>query len=236
MNAPRAFALTLLLFTLAAAGGSYLLGRSTAFAELEANSRSAQRLDGELTSLREQLRAARGELEMLRTRREVDRQALELVRQEMATQEEHAAELEESLRFYRSLMAPGEAGAGVSLRAPELVALEREGRYAYRIVVQQKARKHELVSGSLAITLFGERQDSGETWRISLAELTTGEDEVALPLRFRYFQSVEGELELPSSLRPSGIEVVATLNRPDQAQISREYPWRVQERFTHVGK
>lgn len=236
VNPSRALALTLLLFTLAAAGGSFLLGRGSARAELDANPESAQRLDRELTNLREQLRTARGELEMLRTRHEVDRQALELVRQEMAAQEEHAAQLEESLRFYRSLMAPGETGTGVSVRAAELVALGREGHYAYRILVQQKARKHELVSGSLAITLFGQREDNGEPWRMSLAELSTTEVEPTLPLRFRYFQSIEGELELAAPLRPSGIEVVATLDRPDQAQISREFPWLVQERFTHVGK
>ena len=53
-------------------------------------------------------------------------------------------------------MAPGEIAQGLSLRSPELVALEREGQYAYRMVVQQETLKHSLLKGYLRVEVEGQ--------------------------------------------------------------------------------
>lgn len=174
------------------------------------------------------------ELDASRTRHEVDRAALEMLRQDLARQRQQIADLDEGLRFYRSLMAPGEIAQGVSLRGVELVAREPAGRFGYRLVVQQEARKHETVRGELRVSLQGELD--GQPASFALSRLADDVEGATIDLRFRYFQAVEGELQLPEGFAPAAVEVVAELSSPRTLSLSERYPWLLQEKFTHVGK
>ncbi len=201
---------------------------------LEGDPASALRLRESVSSLEKALDETRGELEMLRTRHEVDRQALELVRLEMAQQKERATELEEGLRFYRSLMAPDEVPGGLSIRQPELVEGARPGTYSLRLVVQQQARRHELVRGQLEAEVEG-TLDGAEV-SIPLGDLSADFSAQSMALQFRYYQSVEGELTLPDGMEPGGLSIVARASKPHKTEVGLQFPWRLQERFTHVGK
>ena len=191
-------------------------------------------LRGELSAARAELKELGDALEVQRTRHTVDRRALELVRLEMAAQKEYTADLEEDLRFYKSLMSPEGLASGLSARAPELVALDDTGRYAFRIVIVQAARKHQLVKGSLSLEvngLFGEEEVS-----YTLAELADDPIDGELALQFRYFQAIEGEFTLPDGLEPISLTVVASASKPSKLEFREQFPWQLQERFTHVGK
>ena len=174
------------------------------------------------------------ELEIARTRSEVDRAALQMLRRELAEQKDRNANLEEGLRFYRSLMAPEEIAQGLSLRPIELVAGERAGRFAFRIVVQQEARKHSILKGALQAEVYGLLE--GEQVNYSLAEMADDLEAGDLALRFRYFQAIEGMLTLPAGFEPQGVRVNAKATSPSKVEVSEDFQWRVQERFTHVGK
>jgi hypothetical protein len=224
--------LAVLLLIVLAAGlyvvrGGHLSGAS-GDAELLHN------LRGELSAARADLKEVGDALEVQRTRHTVDRRALELVRLEMAAQKEYTSDLEEDLRFYKSLMSPQGLASGLSARAPELVALDGTGRYAFRIVIVQAARKHQLVKGSLSLEvngLFGEEQVS-----YTLAELADDPVDGELALEFRYFQAIEGDFTLPDGLEPTSLTVVASASKPSKLEFREQFPWQLQERFTHVGK
>jgi hypothetical protein len=174
------------------------------------------------------------ELDVQAARHQMDQQALELVRREIAAQKEQISVLEEGLRFYKSLMAPGEIAQGLSLRPLELVALEPPGQYAFRIVAQQEARKHSLLKGELSAEVNGLLADQEVSY--PLDELSGDLDNGSVPLRFRYFQSIEGQLSLPDGFEPRSVTLVARATTPSAMEVREQFPWRVQERFTHVGK
>ena len=184
----------------------------------------------ELLQANARLEALQRELDMAQVRHDVDRESLELVRRELAQQNERIASLEEGVRFYRGLMAPGELSEGFSLRGVELVARGAPGRFGFRIVVQQEASEHALLRGELYAEVIG-RQD-GETRVLPLAELSDELDSGVIPLRFRYFQAVEGNLQLPEGFLPDAISVVAAIQSPQLAEASEKYPWTVQDYFT----
>jgi hypothetical protein len=234
----RVFILTLTL-TLALAGAlvlalGFYLGQRAAFSGMGIDRDTYRAMQLELPVAREQQKVLAGELEVQRTRHEMDRRALEMVRQELAAQKERIAELGEGLRFYTSLMAPGEIASGLSLRNIELVAREEPGRYAYRIVVQQEALKHPLLKGELYAEVFGMLGEEEVSY--PLAELSDDSGDGVVALRFRYFQAIEGELVLPAGFEPQGVSVVASSSSPRKAEVTKRYPWQLQERFTHVGK
>lgn len=177
----------------------------------------------------DRIAALRQELEIATTRSEVDRAALEILRRDFAGQKETLSDLAEGLRFYRSLMTPDAVEQGLSLRPLELVATAENRRFAFRIVVQQKARQHRSLVGSLRVEVYGER--GGEMVSYSLADLTETLEHHAVPLRFRYFQTVEGVLELPDGFQPQGMDVVAVASKPTKMRIDARYLWQVRERF-----
>ena len=184
----------------------------------------------ELEAARSELEALRRKLDIVETRHDVDRESLELVRRELTQYKEQIASLEEGVRFYRGLMSPGELDRGFSLRPIELVARESAGRYGYRIVARQEASEHPLLEGELRAEVVG-LQD-GEVRILPLAELSSEMDAGPAKLRFRYFQTLEGELQLPEGFEPSTVNIVAVIRSPRPAEVSESYPWQLQQYFT----
>jgi len=212
----------------------FYLGQRTARDAMEIDPESYRSMQRELPAAQKELKALQGEQEAQITRHEVDRRALEMVRRDMAAQKQRIADLEEDLRFYKGLMAPGEVAQGLSLRMIELVAQQEPHRYAYRIVVQQEARKHELLKGSWSAEVLGVRGDQQVSY--PLTELSEELADEALVLSFRYFQAIEGYMILPEGFVPDGVSVVASVSSPRKIEVREQYPWQLQEKFTHVGK
>lgn len=173
-------------------------------------------------------------LDISGTRNEVDRASLELVRKDIAAQNEEILRLEESLTFYQSLMSPGDIAKGLTLRPIELIATESERRFAFRIVARQESRKHSLLKGTLSVKVEGVTNQKEST--LSLSALSEEIESESIALRFRYFQTLEGELELPEGFEPKMVSIVARSASPVKVEIFEQFPWSIQERFTYVGK
>ena len=233
LRRPIVIIVVLLVVALVLEVGFYL-GQHAVFNGMGASPKSYKAMQKELVSLQNTLRSRDTELAILRTRQEVDRQALELVRRELAGQKEEIAGLEEGLGFYRSLISPGEIAPGLSLRGIELKAGEEPRQYNYRIVVQQEARKHEQLKGTLEVLINGISQ--GQPARYTLAELSEDFEGKGAALQFRYFQSIEGTLTLPEGFEPGVVSVEARTVKPHEFSIREDYPWQLEERFSHVGK
>jgi hypothetical protein len=222
--------LILLGFVVAA----FYVGERAAYSGMGLNPELYRAMKTQLPELQAQLVVAEARLEVQSTQNQMGQQALEMVRRDLADQKEQIASLEEGLQFYRSLMAPGEIAQGLSLRPLELVALDNPGYYSYRIVAQQEARKHSQLKGELSAEVIGVL--AGQQVSYSLAELSSDIEGSEIALRFRYFQSIDGELSLPEDFEPRSVSLVATATAPRKMEVREQYPWQVTEKFTHVGK
>jgi len=195
----------------------------------------------EIRELRERVVLQSHQLEELKqwqadnqTRREIDGAALEIVRQELAAQQETIAELERGIRFYKSLMAPGELAEGLSIRSVDMVPTDDANRYQFRVLVQQSARKHELMTGSLKVSVLGET--AGDKQEYELSTLSGQVPNADIRLRFKYFQAIDGELTLPPGFNPQQVHVAAKTTKPSRADVTKDFPWSVQEKLSHVGQ
>ena len=101
-------------------------------------------------------------------------------------------------------------------------------------MVQQRARRHEMVEGNLSVQVFG--QSANREQSFSLAELSEDVGQDVIKLDFRYFQAITGELSLPEGFEPMGLSLVATVIAPREAEVRQQFSWELQERFTNVGK
>ncbi len=229
--------LSILVMTLvgsALLASGFWLGRKAAYSEMELDPAQYREMQRQLPEERARADLLARELDIERTRREVDRRSLEMVRSDIASQKEELAALEEGLAFDRSLMAPVEIAEGLSLRDIELIARAESGRYAFRIVAQQEALKHQVLEGELRAEVIG--MQGGQRATYALAELSADLEEDAVPLRFRYFQSIEGEMILPEGFVPLELTLVARASKPRKSEVRQVFPWVMQERLIDVGQ
>ncbi|MEH6582628.1 MAG: DUF6776 family protein [Halioglobus sp.] len=212
----------------------FYLGQGAAYRGMGIDPEYHKTLQVSLADSKRQLEGLEQTLDVSQARNEIDRAALEIVRREIAAQKSQVRDLEENLRFYQGLMAPEDIVRGLVLRPMELVAAEGDNRYAFRIVVQQEARKHSLLKGKLSVKVVGSA-DGGEL-SLALSALSKEVEAETVALRFRYFQVFEGELLLPPGFQPRLIIMEASVTAPAKAKVQDQFPWSVQERFSYVGK
>ena len=98
-------------------------------------------------------------------------------------------------------MSPDDITTGLSLREPELIEGDRPGVILFRIVAQQEARRHALIEGELLVEVTG--STNGESITLPLAELDKKFSGEKMTLNFRYFQTFEGEIEIPDGFEPN---------------------------------
>jgi hypothetical protein len=209
----------------AAVTGAFVLGQY-----LEQSSDAIARQ--ELTTLRTELDEVRKAEQRLRQQREnaklgaeVDRKSLEEVRQEVIDLRAALAALKEENQFYRNLMSPDLNARGLSFGPIEIVQTERPRSFRYKVVVQQLATQHELLTGTLRFSVVG-RQD-GEAKTLALKELSASVDGNSVPLRFKYFQNIEGELVLPEGFEPERIELEARPSGSNSTAVEKRLAWLV---------
>lgn len=234
MRNRRILVLAVALWTAVFLGLGIYLGQRAAYSDMGIDPARYRELRQELPRARERIVELEGELAGANTRHEVDRASLEMLRRDLAQQQRDIADLNEGLRFYQGLMASGAGVEGVSLRGFELVSGESPGHFSYRLVVQQEARKQGPLRGDLTITVLGLRENQPVSY--PLAELVRDMESNAIALEFRYFQVIEGKLEIPEDFAPQMVAVEATITSPHKLELREEYPWRAQESFTDVGE
>lgn len=158
------------------------------------------------------------------TASEIDRKALESLRSEMAEYRRETAELEQAVGFYRNLMAPNDVDKAVSFGAVEFTNGAAPGRYKYRIVVQQTAKKHTEQRGYLLVSFDALRDE--ESVKVPLRELHVDAEGGEIPLQFKYFQSIEGEIIIPENLILTGVRLSVSIKRPKQLMLEHQVPWQ----------
>ncbi len=131
--------------------------------------------------------------------------------------------LQRELALYRDIMAPSER-KGIQVTSFELYPAEPAGVYHYRLILTQNGQERKLIRGKTEVYIYG--QHAGQPKRFALSDLG-GVESQPIPVRFRYFQQLEGELRLPQDFIPNEVKVVAYPSRQNAKRVSREFPWSV---------
>jgi hypothetical protein len=61
--------------------------------------------------------------------------------------------------------------------------------------------------------------------RLSLKGLSSQVEAQQIDLRFKYFQYVEGELELPVGFVAERVDVTARASKPKKVQVEKQFAW-----------
>lgn len=158
---------------------------------------------------------------------EVDRAAVEDVRGTVREHKQTIAKLKEEITFYKGLMAPTERERGLGIRSWEVYSTSNPQRFEFKLVMQQLALKHAVLTGTANIVLVGKQWDIETS--LSLNTLTEHIEDPLVKLRFKYFQYIEGELELPVGFEPQRVDIIARASKPKTVRIEKHYGWLAQK-------
>jgi hypothetical protein len=150
-----------------------------------------------------------------------------VIRETLQAQNIEIVELEKLVDFYRQLMAPSDAKSGLDINSYKLEALNAEGLYAYKLTFVQYSKKHRVISADIHMMVEGVKGEQLVT--LNFSELVGKDDQLPKRLRFKYFQVLEGELQLPSDFKPQTLKLKAKIKSKKPKQFERQLPWDILE-------
>jgi hypothetical protein len=177
----------------------------------------------------EQLEQCRQQAVNLSKGAEIDAAVLAQTRSEVAQGRARMAKLEQDVTLYRSLVEGSVRTGGVSVHSLEIarVAGDQEQRYRYRLTFIQRAQRQVEVQGLALISVTGTR--NGKEFNFGLPGPDGPKSGNRVPLRFVYFQTLEGDFSLPDGFQPLQVHVRAEIRKGKPQKAQRSFDWIVVE-------
>lgn len=172
---------------------------------------------GEITRLKSSL-----EFERARSDRElqINQQAFEDISETLLTTSHEIADLKEDLRFYESVIQTEGQGQGLQIRALSISATERPDRYGYSLIVVNGSYGKKKKKGAVKIDLHGINKGKAE-----MISVKNEKGKSSIPLYFKYFQKLDGILELPDHFQPRRIKVSVKMRGTKSDKVDKWYDW-----------
>ena len=152
---------------------------------------------------------------------EIDNQANEEVRQTIENQRNLLAAQDEEINFYKGVRVPNAGSKGLRIERLD-VSSNAAGKVRYSLLLTQVVDKRGYVEGGVQLSLLG--QNDGQEKALQLGE--QGRDKAeAIKFRFRYFQNIAGEVQLPRGFVPREFMVVAQSSEPIAQRLEKTFDW-----------
>ncbi len=160
----------------------------------------------------------------LQTNAEVDRQTIEDMRQLVMTQRSQMAASERFLRVYKELLASGAKlnPLGLSFGLFTAFPLPEKGSFNFKLVVQKLSMQEVDFLGNLEFKVIGEQ--AGKAVELPLYQISKSATSSSIPLNLKYFQVLEGELQLPLDFVPKTVELVVKSSDKTVTETQLEWP------------
>lgn len=153
---------------------------------------------------------------------EIEYQAAEEVRRNVRDLQDEISRLNEEIRFYKGIMTPDADDRGLRIHRLELRPGSEPGHIRYSLLLTQVVEKHGLIRGKVAMNLIGER--AGGEVSLPFSDILA-EGSQPLDFRFRYFQSIDGEVVVPAGMAPRQVAVVAESQGRGGVRRERSFPF-----------
>lgn len=206
--------------------GLFEYGRHRAGYDLVLVNRSMNELREYNRQLQAELDSMRLAKSVLETGKEIDDQASESVRTELKDLQRELLELKEELAFYRGIVSPKEASQGLYIQTFNITKNDEERSYRYKLVLTQVLKNDRHVSGKIDVVIEGIMEDDGRQEQIRLRDVTVSKNR-DLEYRFKYFQSFEGDMKLPTGFVPIRVIVTVKPSYRSQEQIEKVFDWEI---------
>lgn len=166
----------------------------------------------------------RQEIASLKLGGEVDSRATEEVRQTVEALQDEIALLNEEIMFYKGVMVPNAEDKGLRIERLSIEDTPDPNKFRYSLLLTQIVDKHDYVQGGVEIALVGREGDFD--LQLSLSDMSQAEKDI-IGFRFRYFQNINGELNLPIGFEPRELVIVARSSGRNSQRLEKKFSWQL---------
>ena len=209
-----------------AAAGAYLcfeLGRYEAGYSLLDQRHERESYEERLRNEQAENEQLRRKIAILQTSGEIDKETYSQVEATLADLQSRIQSQEEELVFYRGIVSPQDGVPGLRIQNLEIIPTDQERRYSLRLTLVQAIIHNRRVSGVVKLQIGGTSDGQMATYDIGdLAPADSGYD---MSYRFRYFQGLEAEFELPVGFEPQRVEVEIVPSETRADHVSDSFDW-----------
>lgn len=217
----KLFITGLIVVVLLGTGGMiYNHGLSMAGFERLSASRLQQDLQNEIARLEKENQSLREALARAERTLQMDQTAYQQLDRSLKVSAQEIVKLREELNFYRNIISPPNKKSGLRIQSLKLESAAADSNtYRYKMVLIQALKHDQKVRGKARFEISGLK--AGENTVLRFPQPT---DE---PIRFsfKYFQDIEGKLELPPDFKPQWIKVSVTSRGRNAQTVEQIYPW-----------
>lgn len=201
------------ILIVAAAVGGFYAGSRYGIKTTGATPEEVQRLRQTVRMYADRSQAMRDEAAVALHDREIVLDATEQLRQDNKNLLASMAALEEQVAFYKRLLSPKGVSQGLSVERFDLQSTGKPGQVQYRLLLTQVSSKTAEIAGRIEVRLVA----GGRT-----VIMPVGDGQFA----FQYFQSLAGEWQLPTGMRPERVDIVLISSKGQR--IQKSFKWEVQ--------
>lgn len=174
----------------------------------------------ELEEERDALRASAARFERAG---QIDRAAADGVQSEVRALQNERAELKREVALLQSLVSGGEKK--LVLGDFSITGLG-ELNYRFEVTLSKRTDDQATVSGEVSVLVSG--LSGGEDRILDLSQLTGGK-RTNIGIRFKSFQKLKSDLQLPEGFEPSSIRVMFSPEDKNFNSFEQAYDWKVDD-------
>lgn len=176
----------------------------------------------QIAALEEERNALRRELNMVKQAAEIDRESIVLIREQIKQYQDERLKMEEELAFLRGIVSTTNKKQALRVQNFKLEPGLESGQFIYKFSVSQVINSGVLAKGVIELNIEG--LDNGRSKRLSLAQVSV-EKMDRIKMRFRFFQNVEGKLQLPEGFEPATIEIDVKPSGGKLERVKESFNW-----------
>ena len=207
---------------LGAAYSSYYYGHSTAGFDYQQLKLTYEKVQQQLFETDQEVAELRESNAVLKKSADIDKKAYSDVDATLKNLQAEILELKEQVAFYRGIVSPTQNAAGLNITSFRLNKLADDSSFHFKLVLTQVKQNNRMIRGKANIMINGLL--NGESKKLDIAQLM-GKSKRDLNLRFKYFQTIEGDVVLPEGFVPSQVLVDLKPVGRGQSEISQTYNW-----------
>lgn len=209
---------------LVTSGVIYNHGLSMAGFESLTALRQQQGLQEVVAQLKQDNQALRDSLARAERSLQMDQTAYQDLDRSLKASSQAIVRLREELNFYRNIISPPNKKSGLHIQSLKLEAAGDDdttatSKYHYKMVLIQALKHDRKISGKARFEINGVQGGKNTTIRFPQAA------DKPISFSFKYFQDLEGQIELPQNFEPRTIKVNVTSRGRDAQSIEQIYPW-----------
>lgn len=181
-----------------------------------------QSMQEQVSSVMQENSTLRGQAALKDRSRQVEKHAYQEVDNNLKDLQQEILELKEEVAFYRGIVSPKETAKGVNIQSLKLDKTEKESVYNFKLVLTQVIKNGRLVKGKAKVLVEGIQ--GGKSRQMSLTDISGGSIQ-KMSLRFKYFQTFEGNIILPAGFLPSRVLVEIKPSTKGLTQVKKSFDW-----------